>query len=274
MLEFPEVVSVAAQMRESLAGKTVKTVLPPTREHKFCWFAGDPADYGARMRQARVLGAEGFGSYAQFSLDNGLLFSFHDGVNVRLLPRTDAPKDYQLLVEFTDDTALVFTVAMYGGILLHGASFDNPYYQKSRAAVSPLSDAFGEHFQKVFKESKPTFSAKAFLATEQRFPGIGNGVLQDILLNAGLHPKRKIGALSAAEREKLLAATVETLRKMAARGGRDTEKDLYGSPGGYRTMLSKNTLPFGCPKCGGPIVKEAYIGGAVYVCPACQPLDR
>ena len=42
--------------------------------------------------------------------------------------------------------------------------------------------------------------------------------------------------------------------------------------GGYRTMLSKNTLPFGCPKCGGPIAKEAYMGGAVYVCPACQML--
>ena len=273
MLEFPEVVAIAAEMRESLVGKTVQAVLPPTKEHKFCWFAGDPAAYSARMRGARISGAEGFGSYAQFSLDNGLLFSFHDGVNARLLPRADAPKDYQLLIEFTDGSALAFTVAMYGGILLHDETFDNPYYQKGRAAVSPLSGAFGALFRQVFEESKPSLSAKAFLATQQRFPGIGNGVLQDILLNAGVHPKRKTGTLDAAEREKLLNATVETLRVMTARGGRDTEKDLYGNPGGYRTMLSKNTLPFGCPICGGPIVKEAYMGGAVYYCPACQPLD-
>ena len=247
MLEFPEVVTIAAEMRESLVGKTVLNVLPPTKEHKFCWFAGDPNEYGARMRSARVAGADGFGSYAEFTLDNGLLFSYHDGSNARLLPRADAPKDYQLLIEFTDGSALVFTVAMYGGILLHDETFDNAYYKRSRAAVSPLSDAFGGYFRRVFSESKPSLSAKAFLATEQRFPGIGNGVLQDILLNAGVHPKRKIGTLDAAEREKLLTASVETLREMAARGGRDMEKDLYGNPGGYRTMLSKNTLPFGCP---------------------------
>ena len=27
-----------------------------------------------------------------------------------------------------------------------------------------------------------------------------------------------------------------------------------------------------CPVCGEPIVKEAYLGGAVYYCPGCQPL--
>ena len=74
------------------------------------------------------------------------------------------------------------------------------------------------------------------------------------------------------ERERLLDAVVSTLRDMTNQGGRDTEKDLFGNPGGYRTKLSKNTLPFGCPACGAPIVKEAYMGGAVYYCPACQPI--
>lgn len=41
---------------------------------------------------------------------------------------------------------------------------------------------------------------KAFLAAEQRFPGIGNGVLQDILLESGIHPKRKISTLRDLER--------------------------------------------------------------------------
>ena len=26
-----------------------------------------------------------------------------------------------------------------------------------------------------------------------------------------------------------------------------------------------------CPACGGAKTKEAYLGGSVYVCPACQP---
>ena len=47
---------------------------------------------------------------------------------------------------------------------------------------------------------------------------------------------------------------------------------LYGDPAGYRTLLSKKTVKDPCPNCGGAIVKEAYLGGAVYFCPSCQPL--
>jgi formamidopyrimidine-DNA glycosylase len=55
-------------------------------------------------------------------------------------------------------------------------------------------------------------------------------------------------------------------------GGRDTEKDLFGNMGGYKTILSKNTVQNPCPGCGGTIIKEAYMGGAVYFCPVCQKL--
>ena len=115
-------------------------------------------------------------------------------------------------------------------------------------------------------------SAKAFLATEQRFPGLGNGVLQDILFAARIHPKRKLRDLTEAERERLLSAVVSVLGEMTAQGGRDTEKDLFGRVGGYATKMSKNTLTHGCPVCGGTITKEAYLGGSVYYCPACQKL--
>jgi len=39
-------------------------------------------------------------------------------------------------------------------------------------------------------------SIKFLLATEQRIPGLGNGVLQDILFKAKIHPKRKVADLS------------------------------------------------------------------------------
>ncbi len=134
-----------------------------------------------------------------------------------------------------------------------------------------FSPEFETHFQAVRRESKPILSVKAFLATEQRFPGIGNGVLQDILFEAGIPPKRKVGTFTEAEWDRLLHTTGSVLRKMWEKGGRDTEKDLFGSPGGYRTKLSKITYRSGCPVCGGPITKEAYLGGSVYYCPVCQP---
>jgi formamidopyrimidine-DNA glycosylase len=62
-------------------------------------------------------------------------------------------------------------------------------YRLSRKRPSPLSDAFDRScFDRLVQESSGKLSAKAFLATEQRIPGLGSGVLQDILYPAALHP--------------------------------------------------------------------------------------
>ena len=272
MIELPEAITLSKQLNETVSGKTVARVLPPTKPHKFCWFHGDAADYGDRINGCRITGANAFGLFAELVFHNGCRLCVNDGVNMRLLSMADAPKDYQLLIELDDGTALVCTVAMYGGICLHDGGYDNEYYIKSLRSVSPFSDAFPAYYYETLGKSKPKLSAKAFLATEQRFPGVGNGTAQDILFAAGLHPKRKLSTFSQNDADALLFAIRAVLQDMTDRGGRDTEKDLYGNPGGYTTKMSKNTLPSGCPVCGGPIVKEAYLGGSVYYCPHCQPL--
>lgn len=272
MLELPEILTLIKQLNQKVKGRMVCRVLPPVKPHKFCWFTGDPAEYDAALRGHTVCGAEGLGMFADILFTGDLRLTLCDGVHVRLVPADQAPKNYQLLIELDDGTALVFTVAMYGGVHLHGKDFNNPYYKKSRKALSPFSPEFPSHFMEKLIGSKGTLSAKAFLATEQRFPGIGNGVLQDILFEARVHPKRKLASLHPEEKEALLNAVISTLRRMAEQGGRDTERDLFENPGGYVTKMSKNTWKSGCPVCGGPITKEAYLGGSVYYCPCCQKL--
>ena len=110
------------------------------------------------------------------------------------------------------------------------------------------------------------------MATEQRIPGLGNGILQDILFNAKMHPKKKVNTLAEKEKEVLFNSVKTTLSAMAAQGGRDTELDLFGHPGGYKTILCKNTVNKPCPVCGTIIKKEAYMGGSVYYCEKCQRL--
>ena len=115
-------------------------------------------------------------------------------------------------------------------------------------------------------------SAKAFLATEQRIPGLGNGVLQDILYNARVHPKTKMASLSADRVDAMFESIKNTLLEMTRLGGRDTEADLHGNPGGYPTRLSRNTVGGECGVCGTTIQKASYMGGSIYFCPGCQPL--
>jgi formamidopyrimidine-DNA glycosylase len=210
--------------------------------------------------------------FVDICCDEDIYISISDGTNLRYYPAgVDRPASYQLLIEFCDNTCIAFTVAMYGGIWAYSGKLDNPYHQRSINSISPLNDRFDEsEFESLFRNTVKDLSLKALLATEQRIPGLGNGVLQDILFNAGMHPRRKKSTLSDFLKGELFQSLKVTLRKMTDLGGRDTERDLFGQPGGYKTILSKNTLKDPCPNCGGKINKEAYMGGAVYFCPVCQ----
>ncbi len=196
-----------------------------------------------------------------------------DGVALRFIPADQKrPAKHQLLVEFADGSALVATVQMYGGMwCFREGEFDNPYYQIACTKPSPLSEEFDAvYFAGLLDEKGRKKSAKAFLATEQRIPGLGNGGLQDILYQANIHPKRSMASVIDQELESLFLAIKSTLWQMAEQGGRDTEKDLFGQPGGYRTVLSRNTVNTPCPRCGELIRKEAYMGGSIYYCSTCQ----
>ncbi len=273
MLELPESQALARQLRQAVAGKTIKNAIANAAPHGFAFYHGDPAGYGSLLNGKTIDDAQAFGGQVEiFAGDTRLVIN--DGINMRLYPiGSKRPDKHQLFLELSDGSALICTVQMYGGMQAFKAgTYDNPYYQVAKVKPSPLSGAFDEaYFERMLAETKPALSVKAFLATEQRIPGLGNGVLQDILFNARIHPKRKLSVLKQEQKARLFSAVTETLREMTDLGGRDTEKDLYGQPGGYPCRLSKNTLDKPCPLCGGALVRQAYLGGNIYFCPACQP---
>ena len=202
---------------------------------------------------------------------------FSDGANIRYYTENEKkPEKHQLYIQFVDGTAIIYTVQMYGCIFVYKEGENtNFYYQVAKEKPNPLTHAFNEtYFNKILADTKDTLSAKAFLATEQRIPGLGNGTLQDILFNARIHPKTKLKFLTKKEIEILFKCVKKTLFEMAGEGGRDTEKDLFGEAGGYQTILSKKTVKNPCPICGGAIERKAYLGGNVYYCPTCQPFKK
>ncbi len=273
MIELPEAITLGEQISSTLVGRPISKVYPANYQHKFTFFNGDPLAYCGLLEGKKIKSALGRGIFVDLFLNKDTTISFHDGVNVRYLPISEVPAKYQLLLEFSDKTCLVFTVAMYGGIYAYKDTFENGYHQKSVGSISPLSDDFDEnYFRQMIKQEPKNISAKALLATGQRIPGLGNGVLQDILFNAGIHPKRKILSFSEKEKTVLFDSLKTTLQAITTLGGRDTETDLFGNKGGYKTILSKNTYKQPCPKCKGAIVKEAYMGGSVYFCSDCQPV--
>jgi len=192
MLEIPESKVMSQQIEEVLAGKRIVKVNNATSPHKFAWYNGDPAEYGKLLSGKQVLSSRGHGMFVDICCEDNTFVIAGDGTNIRYYPSLEnCPAKFQLQIVFDDDSCIVFTVAMYGGIWACGEEFQNPYYQGSLHSLSPLDDSFDiAVFENIFRNVTKDLSMKALLATEQRFPGLGNGVLQDILFNANIHPKR------------------------------------------------------------------------------------
>lgn len=275
MIEIPEAITLSNQINQNLRGKDVIDVIANQSPHKFAWFYNDPSEYSLKLNDKTIEEANAYGGLVEINLGEiNLLLG--DGINLRYFDKEERlPPKHQLLVRFHDGSVLVVSVQMYGGIwCFKEGEFDNIYYKLAKEKPSPLSNEFDfKYFENMISdENLQKKSLKFVLATEQRIPGLGNGVLQDILFNAKLHPKRKVSTLSDEEIENLYNSIRNTLNEMVIKGGRDTEKDLFGHAGGYPTKLSKNTLKKPCTICGNNIIKEAYLGGSIYYCQGCQRL--
>jgi formamidopyrimidine-DNA glycosylase len=275
MIEIPEAAILSIQLNETIAGKRIKNVEVLQSPHKFAWFYKDPQDYKSKLLEKVVTKAEAVAGYVEITVEDGVLL-FVDGVNLRFHGNEEKrPQKHQLLIELYDSIAISASVQMYGGLwCFENGEFDNSYYLRAKESISPISEKFDrEYFNAILSVTgAERLSAKALLATEQRIPGLGNGTLQDILFNAKIHPKKKLSSFTEDDKELIFNSIKSTLKEMIQQGGRDTEKDLFGKPGGYITKLSKNTANKPCKICGTPIVKEAYMGGSIYYCSQCQKI--
>ncbi len=276
MIELPEAVVLAGQLNKKLKGRKILRVIAANSPHKFAWYSGDPKNYEALLKGKFFKKALSAGGMVEINVDDTSIV-LSDGVSIKYhSDSNELPKKHQLLIEFDNSAFLTASVQMYGGILcfIEGKS-DNKYYLAAKAKPSPVMQKFNEkYFSNMISEAcLQNKSAKFLLATEQRIPGLGNGVLQDILLEAKIHPKTKLETLSKEEKNRLFHSIKIVLLEMIEKGGRDTEKDLFGSCGGYITKLSKNTAGKPCPNCGSIIKKENYMGGSIYYCGNCQKLN-
>lgn len=276
MIELPEAVVISRELKETVCGRLITAVEMNGSPHKFAFFLDDPSDYEGYLKGKSFSASLSYGGMIELRAEDYLLV-FSDGVNLRFHEKdTRRPLKHQMLMEFSDGTALSASIQMYGGIwCFKEGTFQNEYREAAMTRPSPLSSDFHEeYFLNLISENQvQKLSAKAFLATEQRIPGLGNGVLQDLLWKAGIHPRRKVFTLSTSEEIMLYHTLKELLEKMVASGGRDTEKNLFGENGGYPARMSKLHMVEGCPACSGEILKETYMGGSIYFCPACQKLS-
>lgn len=271
MMELPESYTLSRQINQNLVGKCISEVKVLQSPHRFAFFKGDVDAYADMLEGQSIEGAKFVGGMLEIDTEDYMIV-FADGLTPRYYEeKKNFPTKHQLAFYFDDETALICTIRMYGIVHVFPKGEDEDgYYLSSAGKPNPLTDEFTyAYFRGLYPEGRK-LSAKAFLATEQRIPGLGNGVLQDILWDAGIDPRFPMSEASEEDYEKLYRSVVRMLRKMCEEGGRDVENDLFGIPGGYVSQLSKKSLDEPCMKCGTVIRRASYMGGTVYFCEHCQ----
>jgi len=278
MIEMPEATTIARQMNQTLTGKIISKFERGNKTHKFLWLNRPDEEYETILPGLTVTGASSFGRSIYLYLGDYLLWwSDTGGKLLYHEPGDKLPKNYHLGWDFEDGSTLTFAMQMWGGVkLLDKSEFEEK--PNDETGVEPLSSAFTlAKFNEMLDEypEKTSKGIKGFLvATGYAIPnhiaGLGNAIVQDILFQAGISPKRKNMDIHPEEREKLFEAINSTIAEAIQFGGRYDEVDHFGNKGGYIRLMDSKTTDTPCIRCGTDIQKISYLGGACYLCPNCQ----
>lgn len=115
---------------------------------------------------------------------------------------THAPRKHDHLVLYTAAHALVFSdPRMFGRIQFHLGCTAPIWWTQIAAAL--LSTAFNAEAVAAFLQRRARSPIKAVLLMQERFPGIGNWMADEILWRAAIHPAQPAGTLRPAEVKKL-----------------------------------------------------------------------
>lgn len=154
--------------------------------------------------------------------------------------------------------SLVFSdFRMFGRVLFHVGP-DAPEWWTS-IAPAVTSPEFTLAAVSEFLRRRARAPIKAVLLMQERFPGIGNWMADEILWRAAIHPARRCGDLSPAEVKKLHAETVWVAREaLRLIGAADTPE----WPDPPKTWLFQHRWEDGgrCPRTRAPL-ERATIGG-------------
>ncbi len=271
MLEYPESYTIARQMREAILGKTVASgeyVNPNANIFN---------PEGASDRYSRSVG--GTVTEIQYhapdlyiALDNGYGIQFRQGGGKIFYSDAPSgePKKYNFRFAFTDGSGVTYSVLLwsYGVDVIDHAAWDALTRAADATRFQPMSGSFQE-YQAFVKNhlDDPKQAIKIYLT--KNVAGIMSTFAGEILLRAGMHPSINIGRLDDAAHERIYNAMRDVLTRACEAGGRTSEVDLYGHPGGYLAMSERKHIGESCLQCGNPLEKVS-VGGVIAFCPKCQ----
>lgn len=286
MPELPEVETVLRGIAPRMIGRRLVEVearRPDLRRPL-------PAGFVQRLTGRAVIAADRRAKYLRLHLEGGETLIVHLGMSGRLViedapppvafhhgPSTavaDAPHTH-VVFRLDDGTRILFADPRRFGLMDIAVTDDLDAHDLfAHLGPEPLGNGFsGPYLARVFEGRRAP--VKALLLDQRVVVGVGNIYASESLFEAGIHPARSAGTLSADDCERLAAAVRATLDRAITAGG-STLRDFVGASGelGYFQhsfrVYDRAGAPCSREGCGGTIERAVQSNRATYFCSRCQ----
>lgn len=243
------------------------------------------ADFVARLEGRTVRAAARRGKFLWLPLEgDDVALIAHLGMSGQMLLRTpDAPPErherVRLLVEHSDHGELAVVFAdqrTFGSLAVDALVADGPSVVPSQVlhiARDPL-DPFFDDLDFVAAVRRRRSAIKRVLLDQTVVSGIGNIYADEALWASRIHPETSADRLSAAAVRRLLGEVRSVLAKALAEGGTSFDAQ-YVNVNGQAGYFAHSLNAYGrggqpCPRCGGPIRRDAFMNRSSHYCPRCQ----
>lgn len=112
---------------------------------------------------------------------------------------------------------------------------------------------------------------RVFINDHTIMSSIGNAYADEILFDAGIHPKTFVAGLTSADIERLYGA-IRRVMQWGMEEVRKAAQPIHVKVREHMKVRYRKGEP--CPRCGTTIRREGVRGHDVFFCPKCQPASR
>jgi formamidopyrimidine-DNA glycosylase len=240
-------------------------------------FRGTDSDTLRRcLKGTRFLSSEAAAKQMLFRFTGDCWLGIHLGMSGELYAQSSdySAQKHDHLVLATKRHRLVFTdPRMFGRVLFHKGSEPPKWWTEIAPPI--LSSLFTVGAVADFLRRRSRAPIKAVLLMQERFPGIGNWMADEILWRAAIHPKQPAGTLSPAQTKTLWRECRNVCRlaleKIAGKAN-ELPPDLNANI--PQSWLFHHRWEAGgrCPKTGVLLMREEVGGRTTCWSPARQSL--
>ena len=273
---MPELAEVEFFRKRWSAGHGSKVLALRLHEGKKIFRGVTTAALKKHLAGARLLGSTTAAKQMLFRFSGDNWLGVHLGMTgeLRVEPPSYLPTKHDHFVLVQAKRQLVFNdPRMFGGVRF--ATGPRPPAWWTKIAPAILSGEFTTEAVAAFLRRRSRAPIKAVLLMQERFPGIGNWMADEVLWRAAIHPKRLAGSLAPAE--------IRTLRRECRHLCR-IALDTIAGKGRYLPPDLNHHIPRSwlfwhrwedgglCPRTKKPLVRETVGGRTTCWSPARQKL--